>query len=31
MVFLEAENENRQLDDLPQADLAVHLKDFLCR
>ena len=29
--FLAAENENRQLEDLPQADLAVYLKDFLCR
>ena len=31
MAFLEAENENRQLEDLPQADFAVHLKDFFCR
>ena len=29
--FLAAENENRQLEDLPQADLAVYLKDFLFR
>ena len=31
MEFLPAENENQQLEDLPQADLAVYLKDFFCR
>ena len=31
MAFLPAENEKRQLKDLPQAALAVYLKDFLCR
>ena len=29
MAFLAAENENRQLEDMPQADLAVYLKRFL--
>ena len=28
--FLAAESENRQLEDLPQADVAVYLKDFFC-
>ena len=28
MAFLAGENENRQLEDLPQADLVVCLKDF---
>ena len=31
MAFLAAENENRQLDDLRQTDLAVYLKDFFFR
>ena len=31
LAFLSAENENRQLEDLPPADLAVYLKDFFCR
>ena len=31
MAFLAGESENRQLEDLPQADLAVCLKDFFCR
>ena len=31
MAFLAGENENRQLEDLPQGDLAVCLKDFFCR
>ena len=31
MAFLAGENENRQVEDLPQADLAVCLKDFFCR
>ena len=30
MAFLAAENDNRQLEDLPQADF-VYLKDFFCR
>ena len=31
LAFLSAENENRQLEDLPPADLAVYLKGFFCR
>ena len=31
ITFLLAENEDRQLKDLQQADLAVYLKDLFCR
>ena len=31
MAFLAATNENRQLEDLLQADLAVYLRDFFCQ
>ena len=31
LAFLSAENENRQLKDLPLADLAVYLIDFFFR
>ena len=29
MAFLAVENENRQPEDLPQADLAVYLRDLI--
>ena len=31
ITFLLAENEDRQLKGLQQADLAVYLKDFFCQ
>ena len=31
MAFRAAEDENQQPKDLPQADLAVYLKDFFCQ
>ena len=31
MAFFGAENENRLLEDLPQADFGFYLKDFFCR
>ena len=31
LAFLQAENENRRLEDLPQADFGRFLKDFFCR